>query len=248
MAPSKLPPCKVCNKKDAGKYRCPLDHVDYCSVVCFKQHKEKSCRSESTYVPPPLPLLAPTNERDDDDKEDDRPRKRLRDLVWPAEPNPILWEDPLQRDDVKPLRPFEYEAIATSPPLRSLLASTSLRNTLTRLTTQLPRHLREASIRNLLSLPLTDQLPNQQYRPDPSKKFSTGLVTKEEERQQQQFQHSPNYRGRVNGRGRGGRGGNNNRGGGGTRLLESTPEERKEIEKFAEEVRKILHEVRERKG
>ena len=218
-------------------------------------------------------MLWTPDERDDDDKEDDRPRKRLRDLVWPAEPNPILWEDPLQRDDVKPLRPFEYEAIgnyskpshspeqrtnakkgvvlcflATSPPLRSLLASTSLRNTLTRLTTQLPRHLREASIRNLLSLPLTDQLPNQQYRPDPSKKFSTGLVTKEEERQQQQFQHSPNYRGRGNGRGRGRGGNTNSRGGSGTRLLESTPEERKEIEKFAEEVRRILHEVREKKS
>ncbi|GAA5954556.1 hypothetical protein JCM3765_003808, partial [Sporobolomyces pararoseus] len=215
---------------------------------CFKQHKEKSCRSESTYVPPPLPLLAPTNARDDD-TEDDRPRKKLKDLIWPAEPNPILWEDPLQRDDVKPLRPFEYEAIATSTTLRSLLTSTSLRNTLTRLN-QLPRYNREPSIRNLLSLPFSEQLPNQ-YRPDlVNSKFRTGLTTKEEERLQSHQAYSPNYRGRGSIRGRGGgRGGNvAGRGERGMRLLESTPEERKEIEKFAEEVRKILHEVRERKG
>ena len=45
-------------------------------------------------VPPPLKRL-----------------KRLQDVEWPREPDSKLWDDPLARDDVKPLRRFEYEAI-----------------------------------------------------------------------------------------------------------------------------------------
>ncbi|GAA5874068.1 hypothetical protein JCM16303_002679 [Sporobolomyces ruberrimus] len=247
MAPSRLPPCKVCSKKEGGKYRCPIDHVDYCSVVCFKQHKEKDCRSESTYSPPPLPLLAPSNDKDD---LDERPTKRLKDLHWPAEPSDLLWDDPLQRDDVKPLRPFEFEAIATSTQLRALLASSSLRTTLTRLTS-LPRYAREPSLRVLLSLP-PDPTPSQ-YRPDPARKFATGLTTREEQiaserNNHHQQQHSPNYRGRgTRGRDRG-RGGSYGSGRSGTRLLESTPEERNKIEGFAKEVRRIIQEARDKKG
>lgn len=163
----------------------------------------------------------------------------------------MLWDDPLQRDDVKPLRPFEFEAVATSQRLRALLASRSLRSTLTRLVA-IPRHAREPSLRVLLSLP-PDPTPNQ-YRPDPTKRFETGLTTREQERQQQQQQqhHSPNYRGRGgnHARGRGGtsRGGGSHSRGGGPRLLESTPEERQEMESFAAEVRKIIQDARDAKG
>ena len=48
-------------------------------------------------------------------------------------------------------------------------------------------------------------------------------------------------------RGRGGRGAASSMGRG-MRLLESTPEERKEIEGFAEEVRRVIQEAREKKG
>ena len=69
-----------------------------------------------------------------------RPLKRLRDLQWPNEPDPSLWDDPLNQHEVKPLRNQEYEAIgllfcsacvwlnadvsraATSPELRALMA------------------------------------------------------------------------------------------------------------------------------
>lgn len=44
---------------------------------------------------------------------DDRPTKRLKDLNWPLEPNEALWDDPLSRNDLKPLRAFEYEAIGS---------------------------------------------------------------------------------------------------------------------------------------
>lgn len=43
--------------------------------------------------------------------DDGRPRKRLKDLHWPAEPDPTLWDDPLQRDEIKPMRHSELEAI-----------------------------------------------------------------------------------------------------------------------------------------
>ncbi|ORY74095.1 hypothetical protein BCR35DRAFT_353983 [Leucosporidium creatinivorum] len=167
MAPARIPPCKVCSKKDAGKYRCPVDHVDYCSVACFKQHKASGCSSENEYEPPPLPLLPVVA---DEPVDDERPTKRLKDLHWPAEPNPALWEDPLQRDDVKPLRGFELEAVATSPELRALLASPAFQTTLTRLTA-LPPSAREPSLRLLLGLP---PLPaGDLYRPEPSHRFSS---------------------------------------------------------------------------
>lgn len=64
--------------------------------------------------------------KEHEDDNDDRPRKRLKELDWPPEPDPALWEDPLLRDDVKPLRGFEFEAIGQSfrcDPLASHRAS-----------------------------------------------------------------------------------------------------------------------------
>ncbi|GAA5889670.1 hypothetical protein JCM5296_002427 [Sporobolomyces johnsonii] len=242
MAP-KLPPCKVCNKKESGKYTCPMCHVAYCSVVCFKQHKTNDCRSPTTYEPPPLPLLPPAEDRNE---HDERPRKRLKELHWPAEPNPMLWDDPLQRDDVKPLRHFELEAIATSPALRALLASPTLRTTLTRLLA-LPHHAREPSLRVLLGLP-PEPAPAH-YRPDPGRRFATGVQTRQEQQAHERGGVSSGARGRGGrGRGGGGRGGHGGGAGRGPRLLESTLEERGEVGKFAEEVSGILQGARERKG
>ncbi|GAA6026017.1 hypothetical protein JCM11491_005338 [Sporobolomyces phaffii] len=268
MAPPKLAQCKVCHAKDAGKYRCPIDHVDYCSVACFKRHKEHDCRTRETYDPPPLPLLAPsrTHGRDDgnDDDDDDevdarRPTKRLKDLHWPAEPSALAYDDPLARDDVKPLRPFEYEAVATSASVRAALSTRpALRACLERLARVEPRHARERALRVVLGL-AADPTPNQ-YRPDPMRKFQTGVTTKDEDRLAHfQQQHSPNYRGRGTGalRGRGGRGGagggrGGRGGGGGARhdagLVESTPEERKEMAEFAQEITSVLQQARNAKG
>ncbi|GAA6060652.1 hypothetical protein JCM10212_001208 [Sporobolomyces blumeae] len=257
MAPAKLPPCRVCTKKDSGKYRCPIDHVDYCSVACFKQHKEKGCRSEATYQPPPLSLLPSTKDEEQDDLES-RPTKRLKDLTWPAEPNPMLWDDPLARDDLKPLRPFELEAIALDPEIRTFLSSPTLRTTLSRLTS-LPRHAREPSLRTLLDL-APEPAPTT-YRPDPSRKFATGVQTKSEVRASEQFQARNHHAGASYGSGRGGsrgrgRGGHHS-GGGGDRagygprpmkLLESTEEERKEVARFAAVVRKVLADARQVHG
>ena len=48
--------------------------------------------------------------------------RALVDLVWPPEPDPLVYHDPLRRADPKPLRPSELEAIAKDDKLRTILA------------------------------------------------------------------------------------------------------------------------------
>ncbi|GAA6049060.1 hypothetical protein JCM3770_003867 [Rhodotorula araucariae] len=234
--PAKLPACKVCSKADAGKYTCPTDHAPYCSVVCFKKHKAEGCFSSAAYEPRPRPVVPIADEPRDDD---DRPRKRLKDLHWPAEPDPTLWDDPLQRDEVKPLRHAELEAVATSPQIRALLAQPSIRTPLTRLLA-VPHYARTASLRVLLGLP-AEPAPGV-YRPEGARRFATGVQGPEALREE-----------RNGGAARGGRGGRGGARGGrggarlqdrGPRVLESTEEERKEVEQFAAHVLGILEEVR----
>ncbi|GAA5998560.1 zinc finger HIT domain-containing protein [Rhodotorula paludigena] len=230
--PAKLPPCKVCGKSDSGKYTCPTDHVPYCTVACFKQHKQGGCFSSAAYEPPPRPIVPAAEEPKHDD---DRPRKRLKDLHWPAEPDPTLWDDPLQRDDLKPLRHSELEALATSPQIRSLLARPSILTPLTRLLS-LPHHARTASLRTLLGLPA--EPAGATYRPEGQRRFATSLVVPDE-----RGGHGA-QRGRGRGGARGGRGGGGRGADGGARTLQSTEEERKEVERFAAQVLRILEETR----
>ncbi|CAA6662565.1 unnamed protein product [Spirodela intermedia] len=46
MGPSRQ--CEVC-KETASKYKCPSCLLPYCSLVCFKKHKETPCK----VAPPP---------------------------------------------------------------------------------------------------------------------------------------------------------------------------------------------------
>ncbi|GAA5852399.1 hypothetical protein JCM8547_006768 [Rhodosporidiobolus lusitaniae] len=240
MAPSKLPPCKVCGKKDAGKYSCPVDHLPYCTVKCFKQHKHDGCFSSQNYEPAPQPVLPVPEKKEQSD--DNRPRKRLKDLHWPAEPDPTAWDDPLQREDIKPMRHSELEALATSPEIRRLLSRPSLLTPLSRLL-QLPHHARTASLRTLLGLPAEPAVST--YRPEPGRRFATSVVDPrveaEKERERERVA-------RGGGRGgRGGRGGGRGGGGrgGGLRVLQSTEDERREVMEFAGEVMRIVGEHRE---
>ncbi|GAA5880316.1 hypothetical protein JCM3774_006726 [Rhodotorula dairenensis] len=244
---AKLPACKVCSKADSGRYSCPVDYIPYCSVACFKQHKQDGCFSTAAYQPPPRPILPV---KDEPKYDDDRPRKRLKDLHWPAEPDPTLWDDPLQRDEIKPMRHSELEAIATSTEIRALLADPAIRTPLSRLLS-LPHHARTASLRTLLGLSAEPTPSN--YRPDTTRRFATGLVLPEVEREREREREA-----RANGRG--GRGGNSSRGsrgggrGGGTagrsgpRVLQSTEEERKNVERFAARVLDILEDSRTNQG
>ncbi|POY73324.1 hypothetical protein BMF94_3659 [Rhodotorula taiwanensis] len=246
---AKLPQCKVCNKANSGKYSCPVDHVPYCSVVCFKQHKQDGCFSTAAYQPPPRPILPV---KDEPRHDDDRPRKRLKDLHWPAEPDPTLWDDPLQRDDIKPLKHSELEALATSTEIRALLADPQVRTPLTRLLA-LPHHARTASLRVLLGLSAEPTPTN--YRPDTTRRFATGLVLPEVERERER-EREARMTGRGGGRGGAGSGRGGARGGGrggsngrtGPRVLQSIEEERKNVERFAASVLNILEVQRTQQG
>ncbi|KAL6564559.1 hypothetical protein OROMI_016009 [Orobanche minor] len=55
VAPKK---CEVCEKA-LSKYKCPICLIPYCSLVCFKKHKEIPCakpesfKEEKDYADPP---------------------------------------------------------------------------------------------------------------------------------------------------------------------------------------------------
>ena len=117
---------------------------DSCTVVCFKAHKTSGCSSEKEYIPlaVPLPLFQPLDTHTtsplspslpptdsaaptppspksrkrsrDEIIRANRPTRKLVDLNWPVEPAESIWDDPLSRDDLKPLRGWEYEAIGSS--------------------------------------------------------------------------------------------------------------------------------------
>lgn len=53
------------------------------------------------------------------------PLRALDDLVWPDEPDPLIYLDPLRAADPKPLRLSELETLATDPTLRAILQPTS---------------------------------------------------------------------------------------------------------------------------
>ncbi|KAJ9565012.1 hypothetical protein OSB04_000978 [Centaurea solstitialis] len=58
---AKTPPkkaCKVCEEAES-KYKCPACLIPYCSLVCFKKHKEISC-----IKPVPVPVPVPAAEND----------------------------------------------------------------------------------------------------------------------------------------------------------------------------------------
>ncbi|KAG6332749.1 hypothetical protein ID866_6339 [Astraeus odoratus] len=66
----------------------------------------------------PLPATsAPTS----DSLEDPPSLRPLTSLKWPYIPDDATYDDPLKRDDPKPLQLHHYEAIATSPAIRTLL-------------------------------------------------------------------------------------------------------------------------------
>lgn len=138
---------------------------------------------------------------------------------------------------------------ATSPAIRALLAQPSIRTPLSRLLS-LPHHQRTASLRVLLGLP-AEPAPGV-YRPEGGKRFATAVQSAEAMREERMSMSSNGGarggRGAARGGARGGRGGGRGgaagAGGAGLRVLQSTEEERKEVERFAAQVVDILEAVR----
>ncbi|KAJ3864560.1 hypothetical protein EV359DRAFT_40784 [Lentinula novae-zelandiae] len=106
--------CNVCNEGE-GKYSCSACFLPYCSVACYKKHKEldENCINYMQGV---------RNVGVDPSVLDATSLKPLSSLKWPyiADEEPI-YPDPLERNDPKPLRTRHYEAIATSQEVRKAL-------------------------------------------------------------------------------------------------------------------------------
>ncbi|KAJ7678680.1 hypothetical protein B0H17DRAFT_102011 [Mycena rosella] len=120
--------CQICTTNES-KYTCSGCATVYCSVPCYKKHKEVPCSPEkgeetneaeaSSHSaqpdePPPEPPL---------EDEDAPPLRLLTSLKWPYVPDESAYPDPLKRDDPKPLQTRQYEAIAMSPAIRTTLAA-----------------------------------------------------------------------------------------------------------------------------
>ncbi|EKM80551.1 hypothetical protein AGABI1DRAFT_98714 [Agaricus bisporus var. burnettii JB137-S8] len=93
--------CQVCST-NPSKYTCSKCYIPYCSVACFKEHKHSSKTLEEDAPK----LLRP-----------------LTSLNWPYIPESSAFPDPLKRNDPKDLQLRQYEAIATSSKIRSILST-----------------------------------------------------------------------------------------------------------------------------
>ncbi|KAJ7597263.1 hypothetical protein C8J56DRAFT_314028 [Mycena floridula] len=121
--------CRVC-ETEPSKYTCSRCPVVYCSVACYKKHKGKPLPTISKGNPIHFkddcsgPSSSTLSENPDPARTVNDPQrspKPLTSLRWPYVPERPAYPDPLQRDDPKPLQLSQYEAIATSPAIRSTL-------------------------------------------------------------------------------------------------------------------------------
>ncbi|KAH7925608.1 hypothetical protein BV22DRAFT_419423 [Leucogyrophana mollusca] len=120
MAPRSRAPCQICEANES-KYTCAACKILYCSVPCYKQHKE-SCTIAKASTPQSLPSEhAEAMAEESDELMEPKPLRPLTSLNWPYVPEESAYPDPLKRDDPKPLQLHQYEAIATAPSIRSVL-------------------------------------------------------------------------------------------------------------------------------
>jgi len=87
-----------------------------CSLPCYKIHKI-NCHAHA-HAP-----RASSPPKTNDTPPGPSPLRPLTSLKWPYAPEESAYPDPLKRDDPKLLQLHQYEAIATSPAIRNILAS-----------------------------------------------------------------------------------------------------------------------------
>ncbi|KAJ7762477.1 hypothetical protein B0H16DRAFT_1528977 [Mycena metata] len=129
MAPkARRSKCQICSVNES-KYTCSGCATLYCSVLCYKKHKEVPCTLEKREEPNEDEGLqlsandAPSSSEPPLSDENPPPLRPLTSLKWPYVPEESAYPDPLKRDDPKPLQTYQYEAIATSPAIRQALAT-----------------------------------------------------------------------------------------------------------------------------
>ncbi|KIK10510.1 hypothetical protein PISMIDRAFT_690980, partial [Pisolithus microcarpus 441] len=124
--------CQICNTFES-RYTCSSCRATrYCSVACCRSHTETCAKknpSPRAEVPvssgsSPAAQVDCCHSAEPPDSLDDPPTLRpLTSLKWPYVPDDSTHDDPLKRDDPKPLTLHQYEAIATSPSIRTLLTA-----------------------------------------------------------------------------------------------------------------------------
>ncbi|GJJ15541.1 hypothetical protein Clacol_009819 [Clathrus columnatus] len=138
--------CQVC-----------LTAVPNCSVLCFKEHKVKDCSlnlQPSTSIQPELNNVTLAEDGETKDLLETANLRPLTSLKWPYVPDDSSYEDPLKRDDPKPLKLKDYEAIATSREIRQILASNPGLPALLREVDKLRGKEREETLESLLGVSL----------------------------------------------------------------------------------------------
>ncbi|KAJ6594551.1 hypothetical protein B0H19DRAFT_1247212 [Mycena capillaripes] len=117
--------CQICSINES-KYTCSGCATVYCSVPCYKKHKEVPCTPEKlegvNEVQDPPSAQSPSTPSTPP-PEESPPLRPLTSLKWPYVPEESAYPDPLKRDDPKPLQTHQYEAIATSASIRTTLAA-----------------------------------------------------------------------------------------------------------------------------
>jgi len=120
------PQCQVC-KEQTPKYNCAQCRIAYCSVGCYTNHKETTClQPSSSTTANPVPVDSDTHENSSEKVSpltSPTPLRPLTSLQWPYVPDESAFPDPLKKNDPKSLQLSQYEAIATSPAIRKILAA-----------------------------------------------------------------------------------------------------------------------------
>jgi len=173
--------------------------IVYCSVSCYKTHREQFCASgisaelqpeirpstrndgtgslEQAVVQPQLDLKP----QDSLDTNAERLRP-LTSLKWPYIPEESAYPDPLKRDDPKPLQLHQYEAIATSEAVRKALKSHPSLPALLRQIDSLRGQEREDALQQALGVSASDDLGQSGSRSSQRHQFAPVIVKTDEER------------------------------------------------------------------
>ncbi|KAI0301044.1 hypothetical protein B0F90DRAFT_1629110 [Multifurca ochricompacta] len=136
MPPKLRVKCQICSEKES-RYICASCFLEYCSVPCYKQHKDDG-KNGNEIVKEEVPL---------------RP---LTSLKWPYVPEESAYPDPLKRDDPKPLQMAQYETIATSPAVRAALTTHPILKDMLRSIDKLRGGAREEAIEASLGVSRSD--------------------------------------------------------------------------------------------
>ncbi|OJA14525.1 hypothetical protein AZE42_13607, partial [Rhizopogon vesiculosus] len=125
MPPQSRNLCHVCHENES-KYTCAKCRATvYCSVGCYKRHKESCGCTENPAVIPEERQAVPSSPSDvvgeEETLDDPKQLRSLTSLNWPYVPEESAYPDPLKRDDPRPVQLHQYEAIATSAAVRRAL-------------------------------------------------------------------------------------------------------------------------------